>query len=318
VVRPLLTCRRHELREWLADRRTSFIEDESNQDVSIPRNRVRAELLPLLETRFNPSIVDTLADEADLAREAWRWMEAEADALSAACGLPADGGSDAGVTRRAFDTVTLRSAPQALARLVLWRAMTDVAGRRPVGFEHVSAALGLLSPDGPSAIDAPGQRLERIGSRVVLTGRRPGSVGRPSPDPTNLFRIPLSIPGEVVVPRTGYAVSADAPAPGTPLDPGAILGSGPMAAVRRDRCRGSLAVRNRRPGDRFQPVGLDGQKKLQDFFVDRKVARPSRDGVPLVVDESDRILWVAGYGIDEAFRVTEAAQAVLILKLRQV
>ncbi len=81
---------------------------------------------------------------------------------------------------------------------------------------------------------------------------------------------------------------------------------------------GPLAVRNRRPGDRFRPLGLDGEKKLQDFFVDRKVARRLRDGVPLIVDDSDRIVWVAGHGIDEAFRVTDASQAVVILKLRPV
>ena len=79
-----------------------------------------------------------------------------------------------------------------------------------------------------------------------------------------------------------------------------------------------LAVRNRRPGDRFRPFGLDGQKKLQDFLTDRKVARADRDRIPLVVDENDRILWVAGHEIDEAFRVTTASQAVLILSLRHV
>ena len=54
---------------WLAERSHAFVDDESNQDVSIPRNRVRAELLPLLETRFNPAIVDVLADEAEVVRE---------------------------------------------------------------------------------------------------------------------------------------------------------------------------------------------------------------------------------------------------------
>ncbi|HUK35391.1 MAG TPA: tRNA lysidine(34) synthetase TilS [Vicinamibacterales bacterium] len=77
-----------------------------------------------------------------------------------------------------------------------------------------------------------------------------------------------------------------------------------------------LSVRNRRPGDRFRPFGLHRRKKLQDFFVDRKVARADRDRVPIVVDEEDRILWVAGHEIDEAFQVTEASQAVLILTLR--
>jgi tRNA(Ile)-lysidine synthetase-like protein len=95
----------------------------------------------------------------------------------------------------------------------------------------------------------------------------------------------------------------------------ATVGNGPMAVVRGDRLTESLVVRNRRPGDRFQPVGLQGRKKLQDLFVDQKVARAERSAVPLVVDARDRIVWVAGFGIDEAFRVTDAAQAVLLLRL---
>jgi tRNA(Ile)-lysidine synthase len=116
----------------------------------------------------------------------------------------------------------------------------------------------------------------------------------------------------VVLPDAGWVVSADRAS--------ATVGNrqgNDVALVRREVCRGSLAVRNRRPGDRFRPVGLGGQKKLQDYFVDRKVARARRDAVPLVVDETDRIVWVAGYGIDEAFRVTDPAQEVIILKLRQ-
>ena len=88
--------------------------------------------------------------------------------------------------------------------------------------------------------------------------------------------------------------------------------------MRRDLFQGPLAVRNRRPGDKFRPVGVGGRKKLQDYLVDRKVALGRRDQVPLVVDGSDRIVWVAGYGIDEAFRVTDPSQSVLLLRLRQV
>jgi tRNA(Ile)-lysidine synthase len=86
LIRPLLDCRRAILRDYLASRGVPYINDESNGDLSIPRNRVRAELLPLLEQRFNPSIVDVLADEADLARDEWRWMTAgEDDLWSRAC-----------------------------------------------------------------------------------------------------------------------------------------------------------------------------------------------------------------------------------------
>jgi tRNA(Ile)-lysidine synthase len=311
IIRPLLGCRRQELREWLAERTLPFVEDETNQDVSIPRNRVRAELLPLLAARFNPGIVDVLADQAELSREALDWMDATADALAAR--LVRRGALPDGAKQYAIDADGLLSAPPALRRRMLWRVMSEVAGRRPIAFGHVAAALRLIEERADNRADFPGQRLERIGPRVVLTGRVDGAQGRRAPDEvSNLFRFPLSIPGEVALPDAGWIVSAEPFASATVSNPVAR----DTALVRLDLCRGSLAVRNRRPGDRFRPAGLAGQKKLQDYFVDRKVGRKQRDAVPLVVDDTDRIVWVAGFGIDEAFRVTDPAQAVIILKLK--
>jgi tRNA(Ile)-lysidine synthase len=332
LVRPLLECRRDDLRAWLADRGIAFVEDETNVDVAIPRNRIRAELLPLLRARFNPRIVETLADEAELAREIWSWLEEQAEAF----------GTD-------LEVGSLMRLPPALRRFVLWRAMKEAAGGRPVSFGHVNAALGLIQ-SGEGAIDLPGHRLHRNGTRIVLISRSliPAEGGgqqrkrtRKEPGSTSSFTYPLPVPGEVVVAESGWVVSARFVDPLEPLDskeltcsvvmsvnratghtnaPGssAVVGSGPVALVRSDLVHGTLAVRNRRAGDRFRPVGLNGSRKLQDLFVDRKVARAERDGVPLVVDGEDRIVWVAGFGIDEAFRVTDASQGVLLLKLTRL
>jgi len=134
----------------------------------------------------------------------------------------------------------------------------------------------------------------------------------------NFFQYPLSIPGEVELAEAGCTVAAELEAGPDDAKPAARSGKGPRALVRRDLFEGPLAVRNRRPGDKFRPIGLRGRKKLQDYFVDRKVALGTRDHVPLVVDGSDRIVWVAGYGIDEAFRVTDPSQSVLLLRLKLV
>jgi len=311
LVRPLLDCRRADLRSWLHERHVAFVEDETNADVSIPRNRVRAELIPLLASRFNPEIVEVLANEADLAREAWQYIEQSANEIESRIVKPTANGLE-------FDADAARAIAPALRRVVLWRAMNRAADGRPVGFDHVAAAIRILDPDGPRLLDAPGQRLERIGSIVVLTDRP--SRGRATPS-ANLFWYPLSIPGEVELAEAGCIVSASSAAEAEPdsQDPSAtdaLNGRGNLAIVRRDLCQGFLAVRNRRPGDRFRPPGLRGRKKLQDFFVDRKIRRDARDRVPIVVDATDRIVWVAGYGIDEAFRVTDPGQAVLTLRLK--
>ncbi|HEX7139695.1 MAG TPA: tRNA lysidine(34) synthetase TilS, partial [Vicinamibacterales bacterium] len=304
VVRPLLACRRDDLKSWLAARwargvpACDYVTDETNADVSIPRNRVRLELVPFLQARFNPSIVETLANEAALLRDVWTWME-EASASFRA-------------TPHELDVDTLERLPIALRRLVIWQAMTAESDGRQVTSDHVGDVIRLMQAgheaDG-KGIDAPGHHVHRIGGRIVLK-RRTGS------NPLNLFRFELSIPGEVLVEPAGCVVSAvDSGTGGFAAGVGATTGNGAVAVVRRDRVQGSLVVRNRRPGDRFRPVGLNGSKKLQDLFVDRKVPRDERDRVPIVVDKTDRIVWVAGYGIDEAFGVTDPSQAMLVLRL---
>ena len=312
-IRPLLDCRRHELRGYLEQKSVHYAVDESNDDVSIPRNRVRAELVPLLARRFNPAVVDALADVADIAREDWRWLEQEAGVLAQRITQ-----RDGDVWR--IDAEALNRAPVAVARALLHHAMTVAARGATIRFSHVVAALAASRGEGPP-VDAPGHRVEREGRFVVLTSKPKHARGRwsgaPRTGPANFFRYPLSIPGEVALPQAGCVISAERMVEGRiPAD---TLGKrSTMAAVRMDRVPGPLAVRNRRPGDRFRPVGLGGRKKLQDFFVDEKVARTRRDEVPLVVDETDRIVWVAGYRIDQEFRVTDPAQGVVILRVRQL
>ena len=119
----------------------------------------------------------------------------------------------------------------------------------------------------------------------------------------------------MLIPLAGCSLSAE-------TSEGGAVGLGrpapEVAAVRRDLCGQALRVRNRLPGDSFRPVGVGGRKKLQDFFVDRKVPREQRDTVPLVVDGQDRIVWVVGESVAEEFRVTDPSEGVILLKVRHL
>jgi tRNA(Ile)-lysidine synthase len=292
------------LRDYLEGHGLAFVHDASNEDVAIPRNRARAELLPLLQSRFNPGIVDVLADEAEIAREEFWFLQASAARLtSAACRREGDG--------LRFDAEMIQRAPVAIARLAIKQAMEEVGGGRPVTLRHVLAGLEIFHSKS-GAIDAPGHRLERQGSDVVLRGRPNRDVVR---NVAPAFSYLLPVPGEVEVPEANCSVSASTATSAEELARQIVTG-GLMHLVAVDRCRGPLSVRNRRTGDWFRPPGLGGRKKLQDFFVDRKVPRDRRDAVPLVVDERDRIVWVAGHSADAEFLVQDPAQAVIILRLR--
>jgi tRNA(Ile)-lysidine synthase len=305
IIRPLLECRRAELQEFLRARGVPWVDDQSNDDPRIPRNRIRSQLMPVLEARFKPAVVEALASAAELAGSDWQWMNAEADRHAPeVCRREADGwhlGVDA-----------LARLPTALARILVRRALVEASAGRPVSFEQVEVVRRLAGGEG-GPVDLPGCRVDRSATDVVLTMR----PGRGTPTGSNIFSYPLSIPGSVLVREAGVVVSAELgdgqAAPGDPASR-----SGAAVDVRLDRCGEGLAVRNRRPGDRFSPVGLGGRKKLQDYFVDRKIPREARDLVPLVVDAHDRIVWVAGLALDEGFRVTTPAQTVLILRLKSV
>jgi len=81
-----------------------------------------------------------------------------------------------------------------------------------------------------------------------------------------------------------------------------------------DRTGNELDMRPRRPGDRFCPLGGAGQKKVKDFLIDLKVPRLWRQNIP-VITAGDDIVWLAGFRIDERFKVTENTRRVFRLAL---
>src|SRR5262245_27135554 len=236
LIRPLLECRRADLQKYLGDRKIAFVHDETNDDVSVPRNRVRAELLPLLEQRFNPSIVDTLAEESEIAREEYHYLETTATAQFGRITR-----FEAG--RGTLDVSALAACPAAVRRLIVRRALSEAAHGRAISFLDVQRTLDVALAGAP-AFDGPGQRVERIGEVVVLTGRPAGVTGRGvASRPANLFHYALSIPGEVRVPEAGCVVSVEV---ADRFEPAAVTPGHGVAAVRLDKSTGSLAMRNRR------------------------------------------------------------------------
>ena len=81
-----------------------------------------------------------------------------------------------------------------------------------------------------------------------------------------------------------------------------------------DAVREGIYIRNRLPGDKFQPFGMKGTKKLKDYFIDEKVSRELRDKIPIIVTGND-IMWVVGYRTDERFKYTDQSKNILIIKV---
>jgi tRNA(Ile)-lysidine synthase len=299
-VRPLIDCRRAAVVEYLAGLGEPFREDSSNRDVSIPRNRVRHLLLPVV-AEYWPGGIAALARFADLAVEDERCLSELAGRSGAMRIREGPGPAQ-------LDVVALAGLPAALARRVIRQAI-EVAGGTP-SFRDIEAIRRLARADKTTGrLDLPSLTAQRHGPVVsVARSERPRGTAPQVEGPR-----PLAVPGEVRLAETGATIRAS-------LKQGAEAAathfrSGQTAVLQADAVSRPLAVRYRRPGDRLRPLGALGSRKLQDLFVDRKVPRTTRDQVPLVVDAQDRIVWVAGFTIAHECRVTAPAEGVVVLEL---
>ncbi len=300
-IRPLLEVSRQELREWLAAQGESWREDATNNDVAVVRNRIRHRVLPQLAF-VNPRVEEALARAA-------RIHAADADVLDELAAVEVARLVEPGPGRVTIDRARLHQLPEALARRVVLRALKAAEPSRAHGWDDTDAVLRLAKG---TAVAVGRVRVELNGGFVVLTISIPfplagGTARADSPV------VVLDVPGRVRHPLGWWTMEADGP-----MARDATVPASPTQVVLDAAAVGrQLTIRGWRPGDRVQPLGLGGRKKLQDVFVDRKVPRDERGLVPVVLDARERIAWVAGHVVGEPFRVTPSSSSVVVLTLRR-
>jgi hypoxanthine phosphoribosyltransferase len=288
VIRPLLDRDRAEVEEFLREKDLPWISDPTNAARENLRSRIRHDLVPLL-LRENPRLTRAVGRTSTLLAEVDAFLETSArDVLSL-------------LTRRRSGREIVLDAPQGRAyhplilRTVLREAAREVGDPlQRLAFEPLDElARAWLGADDRS-VDLPGR------VRVVVGQEEVGIARTGETPPTPPGERELRVPGRVCWPgppgEPGTMLEARLyPAP--PLDPRDE--SGPTVAwVDADRIATPLEVRQRRDGDRYRPVGLEGSTKVQDLLVDRKVPRKARDFLPVVCD-GEGIVWVPGFRIAE-------------------
>jgi len=322
IARPLLAVSRAETEAYCAARGWQPRTDATNADLRFRRNHLRHELLPLLE-RYNPALRALLARNAELIAADEDYLEAAADAAWSAVAST----STADTVALALDG--MRALPAALRHRVVRRAARVLAGpETALEARHVLALDALLehgtSGDG---IDLP-WRLRVTRGYATLDWRRlpPGAAAaQGTVDPRA-----LPVPGLVELPEMGWRVRAwlTGNAPGimskgvgapAPTQAPALAHAGLLGELGRaeltvfidaDRAGPALTVRAWRPGDRFRPLGMRDEKKVQDAFGDAKVPRALRSRVPLVFG-GEQLIWLGGLRIDDCVKITRDTRRVL-------
>jgi tRNA(Ile)-lysidine synthase len=290
VQRPLIERMRHEVLQYLEEIDQPYRLDPTNLTGKYARNRVRLEVLPVLEDLY-PAAARNMARAAALAREDLGVLEELANEVLEERGEEVVLQSDA--------LLELRPALRRHAVRLAYSTLDP--GAPPLSSSLVGDVLGLLEGgEGTRTLDLPGG--------VVASGRAGEELA--------LYRRPRSMDygwrdiaaGETVV-FWGWDVAAREVASYDPVD------AARDEVAYLDAGRGPYAVRMAREGDTIRPLGLGGTKKVLRAMMDRKVPGDLRRRTPVVVDRRGEVAWIALGELGEEFKVDDRTEKILRLEV---
>jgi tRNA(Ile)-lysidine synthase len=306
LIRPLLSVTRKEIESYLAALHQTWREDSSNRDLAHARNRVRHELLPLLELNYNPRIRQTLADVAEVAGAEEDYWNQEVKTLFSRLvreGQPSRSGrsnqTDSAVL--AVEVAALQTLPLAAQRRLL-RAMGEWFGAA-LEFQHVHQLLAVSnSKETRTSVELP---CDLVASRSLRELR----FSRDRAPAPAAYSYSLRVPGRVRIPELGTMVKAHVVCPESERsDYNSSL------LLDRTRLAPELTVRNWRAGDKFFLAHTKSPRKVKELLqaarLGREISPTERKSWP-VVESAGEIVWMRGFPAPAAF-ATKSGQAVLI------
>jgi tRNA(Ile)-lysidine synthase len=271
ILRPLLGATRAEVEAYLKELGQAWREDSSNRDEAFTRNRIRHQLLPVLES-WNPRLREHLAQMAELARDEEAWWQAELARVAPQIlltGKPVRGGGRASGDGVALDAQRLAALEPAMQRRLLRFAAAQLGAA--LDFQGTEA-LRMLAVEG-----RPGQKRELAhGLRAERTPRElrlaveaiSGNAAEAVPEYS------AAMPGEIVAPAFGLLLRIEA-------------ASG----------AGMATLRNWKPGDRVRLRYSGGPRKVKEVLERLRVTGSSRAVWP-VLEAGGRIVWMKGVELE--------------------
>lgn len=301
VIRPLLAVSREETAAYCRRYRLKPRLDTSNLSLSPLWNRIRQQLIPLLES-YNPQVTDALLRTARIASDDLAVLEEEALKLGRKIGK--EQGNTVILDKEGFIEL-----PSALQRHLLRASIEKLLGNlMDIESRHIEEIMNSLDKPAGRIITLPDGLLFVIEYDRYLLGSDPAAL---SPFPEIVKEYKLQIPGTTALP--GWRVVADVMKQRQVSEDD----NGCIACFDLARTGSELTIRPRRPGDRFQPLGMSQPKKLNEFMIDSKIPQAWRRRVPIVCS-SEQIIWVVGWRIDERVKVTADTKQVLRLEFKRI
>ena len=305
LVRPMLEIWRKDIEQYCQDNHLDPIQDPSNQETTFFRNRLRREVIPFLET-ISPGLKARLRNSAEILASDYALLESLTKKAWIDC-----------LSRREVNFLSLNrinflSQPLALQRTLLRRALVELRPvQRDLDFDAVERAVGVINNPTGTATDWLAGLYLLIEEEHIWIADWDADLPSDWPQVNEQVQH-LAVPGSAQL-NSPWKLTLDAVNNDT--EQFQKNSDGYQAWVDLDAVGEELALRRRRPGDRFQPLGLaSGSLKLSDFMINEKIPQRARAGWPLLC-KGDEIVWVPGYRLAHPYRLMKQGRRALHLHL---
>ena len=315
IVRPLIHLKRSEIIAYTAEKKLPYVTDASNADLTYRRNRIRHQLIPELENKYNPRIVDTLNRLTVILRDEEQWIEDSLEPVYKRC-----------VAVKGAETVILDLAgfgklAVAVQRRLLRKAIFAVKKNlRRISLLHIDAVLTLMAT-GPvnGRLNLPERiRVQRDDATLTITKiskakfTRIDKVAKPARPSPIAYQYLISSSGTISIQEANASVKFSE----VRLDelPDFKNVDRNSAFFDLDYLQFPLIIRNIRPGDRFSPLGVNGTQTIRNYFINHKIPVSERNRYPVLVS-ADKIIWLVGHRIDNCVKVGARTRRILKAEL---
>ena len=309
-IRPLVGSTRQQIEAFLTSIGVTPRQDTTNTDINYLRNRVRHGLIPQLAREYNPNIKTGLSRTAGVLGAESEYLDTVARKALEACRIHSTH------TNVVLDRVKFRQYHIALQRRMLRQSVSEMLGdMSDLYFAHSEAMLNLVERDAPNTVLAlPNDVRFRRAYQQLIFERKSVDMESFAYPVTTVGKTSIAILNTEITAELGDVESSETLA----LPDGKFEAIFDYDTLRKVFAKPSsekvpLTVRNRQQGDRFQPYGMQGTKKIKDFLIDAKVPRSERDSIPLLVC-GDEILWIIGYTTSEFFKIKSDTRQYLYLR----
>jgi tRNA(Ile)-lysidine synthase len=292
-IRPFLEIPRVDIDRYLHQEQIPFFTDTSNLDIRFLRNRIRHDLLPLLEKNYNPRVRQALAKAAE-------WLGEQNELLDELMKPYSNTIREEG-SRILMMKKELSRCSDALKKQLLRMALQKADPHLRPDAALLQHLLRLLKKDGEN-LELPGFLMVKSVSDAIVFVAKTGEAG--------FHEIDIPGAGSYFFPPGDSLLIFS-------MQQDFVFTDNPnVAYVDADRAAFPLRARNWKKGDRFHPLGMNGTQKLSDYWIDRKIPRRQRKSIPLIFKDDD-LVWVAGHRLSHDFRISETTKRALKIELKK-